>query len=150
MTSRPAPSSPPTVTSISVRRRLPSTAPTSAGSPGCWASSATPPPAPTRSRPRWVWLDGICTVAGDRPVRLIAITRLDRLLVKALERRREGRLTSGVLIEVLAEATGSSAVEATDRLVNARRAARNTDRPVGRTPVRQLSRELHGPETSLR
>jgi hypothetical protein len=55
-----------------------------------------------------------------------------------------------VLIDLLAETTGSSAVEVADRLVDASRATRDADRTVDRTPVRQLFRELPGPETSLR
>lgn len=113
---------------------------------------------PDPERAAVVWFDGTYTVDGGRPVRLISTTSLDRLLAQALERRRDGRLTPGVLIDLLAETTGSSTVEVADRLVDARRAARAADRhldtaadrTVDRTPVRQLSRELPGPETSLR
>jgi hypothetical protein len=100
------------------------------------------------------WHDGTYTIDEGRPVRLVSTTSLDRLLAQAAERRRDGRLTPGVLIDLLAETTGSSAVEVADRLVAARRAARDADRTVDRqadrTPVRQISRELPGPETSLR
>jgi hypothetical protein len=109
---------------------------------------------PDPERAAVVWFDGTYTIDSGRPVRLISTTRLDRLLAQAAERRRDGRLTPGVLIDLLAETTGSSTVEVADRLVAARRAAHAADRhlatPADRTPVRQLSRELPGPETSLR
>ncbi|MFA9432845.1 hypothetical protein [Egicoccus sp. AB-alg2] len=109
---------------------------------------------PDPERAAVVWFDGTYTVDGGRPVRQIATSSLDRLLAEAIERRRDGRLTPGVLIDLLAETTGSSTVEVADRLVAARRAARDADRTVdrqaGRPPVRQLTRELPGPETSLR
>jgi hypothetical protein len=109
---------------------------------------------PDPGRAAVVWFDGTYTIDEGRPVRLVSTTSLDRLLAQAAERRRDGRLTPGVLIDLLAEATDSSAVEVADRLVAARRAARDADRSVDRqadrTPVRQLSRELPGPETSLR
>ena len=113
---------------------------------------------PDPERAAVVWFDGTYTVDSGRPVRLISTTSLDRLLADAIERHRDGRLTPGVLIDLLAETTGSSAVEVADRLVAARRAARAADRTLDaaadrtleRTPVRQLSRELPGPEPSLR
>jgi hypothetical protein len=105
---------------------------------------------PDPERAAVVWFDGTYTIDAGRPVRLVAATSLDRLLAQASERRRDGRLTPGVLIDLLAETTGSSAVEVADRLVDARRATRDADRTVDRTPVRQLFRELPGPETSLR
>jgi hypothetical protein len=113
---------------------------------------------PDPERAAVVWFDGTYTIEGGRPVRLVSTTSLDRLLAQAIERRRDGRLTPGVLIDLLAETTGSSTVEVADRLVAARRAARDAsrraardvDRAVDRPPVRQISRELPGPETSLR
>jgi hypothetical protein len=105
---------------------------------------------PDPERAAVVWFDGTYTVDDGRPVRLIATPSLDRLLAQAAERRRDGRLTPGVLIDLLAETTGSSAVEVADRLAAARRAARTTDHQLDHTPTRQLSRELSGPETSLR
>jgi hypothetical protein len=105
---------------------------------------------PDPERAAVVWHDGTYTIDDGRPDRLVSITSLDRLLTQAIERRRDGRLTPGVLIDLLAETTGSSAVEVADRLVAARRAARTTDRQLDRTPTRQLSRELSGPETPLR
>jgi hypothetical protein len=108
------------------------------------------PARPDPGRAAVVWFDGTYTIASGRPVRLVSTTSLDRLLAQAIERRRDGRLTPGVLIDLLAETTGSSTVEVADRLVAARRATRTVDRQGDRTPVRQLSRELAGPETSLR
>jgi hypothetical protein len=110
---------------------------------------------PDPERAALVWHDGTYTIDGGRPVRLVSTTALDRLLAQAAERRRDGRLTPGVLIDLLAETTGSSTVEVAnrlvaDRLVAARRATRTTDHQLDRTPTRQLSRELPGPETSLR
>jgi hypothetical protein len=109
---------------------------------------------PDPERAAVVWHDGTYTIDSGRPTRLVATPSLDRLLAQAIERRRDGRLTPGVLVDLLAETTGSSTVEVADRLVAARRAARDAartvDRPVDRTPVRQISRELPGPETSLR
>lgn len=116
-------------------------------------SAARPDP----ERAAVVWFDGTYAVDSGRPVRLVSTTSLDRLLAQAIERRQDGRLTPGVLIDLLAESTGATAVEVADRLVEARRAARDADRDArtvdgqaDRTPVRQLSRELPGPETSLR
>jgi hypothetical protein len=109
---------------------------------------------PDPERAAVVWFDGTYTIDSGRPVRLVSTASLDRLLAQAAERRRDGRLTPGVLIDLLAETTGASTVEVADRLVAARRAARDADRTVDRQadrpPVRQLSRELPGPETSLR
>jgi hypothetical protein len=113
---------------------------------------------PDPERAAVVWHDGTYTADDGRPVRLVSTASLDRLLAQAAERRRDGRLTPGVLIDLLAETTGSSVVEVADRLATARRAdrtndrraARDTDHQFDRTPVRQLSRELSGPETSLR
>jgi hypothetical protein len=109
---------------------------------------------PDPERAALVWHDGTYTIDSGRPVRLVSTTALDRLLSQAAERRRDGRLTPGVLFDLLAESTGSSAVEVADRLVAAHRDIRTVDRhldaPADRTPVRQPSRELPGPETSLR
>jgi hypothetical protein len=105
---------------------------------------------PDPERAALVWHDGTYTIDSGRPLRLVATTALDRLLSQAAERRRDGRLTPGVLIDLLAETTGSSVVEVADRLVATRRAVRTTDHQLDRTPTRQLSRELSGPETSLR
>jgi hypothetical protein len=109
---------------------------------------------PDPERAAVVWFDGTYTVDSGRPIRLISTPSLDRLLAQAAERRRDGRLTPGVLIDLLAETTGHSAVEVADRLVAARRADRTNDRPADRhldvAPVRQLSRELPGPDRSLR
>jgi hypothetical protein len=109
---------------------------------------------PDPERAALVWHDGTYTIDSGRPLRLVATTALDRLLSQAAERRRDGRLTPGLLIDLLAETTGSSVVEVADRLVAARRAARTSDRHLDaqadRPPVRQISRELPGPETSLR
>jgi hypothetical protein len=109
---------------------------------------------PDPERAAVVWIDGTYTIDSGRPIRLVATTTLDRLLTQTAERRRDGRLTPGVLIDLLAEATGHSAVEVADRLVAARRAARTTDRrtdrPLDVALDRQLSRELPGPDRSLR
>jgi hypothetical protein len=105
---------------------------------------------PDPERAAVVWFDGTYTIYSGRPVRLVATATLDRLLTQAAERRRDGRLTPGVLIDLLAETTGSSAAEVADRLVAARHAARDVDRQVDLAPVRQLSRELPGPDRSLR
>jgi hypothetical protein len=109
-------------------------------------SAARPDP----ERAAIVWNDGTYTIEDGRPVRFTTTADLNRLLEQAIERRHDGRLTPGVLIELVAEATGSDTVEVAERLVAARRAAREADQPVDRSPVRQLSRELPGPETSLR
>ena len=105
---------------------------------------------PDPERAAVVWHDGTYAIAGGRPVRLLKAASLDRLLADAVERRRDGRLTPGVLIDLLAETTGSSTVEVVDRLADARRAARTADRNLDHAPARPLSRELPGPEISLR
>jgi hypothetical protein len=87
---------------------------------------------PDPERAAVVWFDGTYTIDGGRPVRLVATTTLDRLLAQAAERRRDGRLTPGVLIDLLAEATGSNVVEVADRLVDACHADRTNDRPANR------------------
>jgi hypothetical protein len=147
MTSRPAPSSPPTATRTWAHPRPPSTAPDIGRLAGLLGQLGHPAARPDPEQAAVVWLDG-------RPVRLRSTASLDRQLAQAIERRRDGRLTPGVLLEVLAEATGTEAVEVADRLGAARRVARNVarhpERTVDRTPARQLSRELPGPDRSSR
>ena len=101
---------------------------------------------PDPERAAVVWHDGTYGIDNGRPVRLLKTASLDRLLAEAIERRRDGRLTPGVLIDLLAETTGSGTAEVAERLADARRAARNADR----TPARQLSRDLPGSEATLR
>ncbi len=105
---------------------------------------------PDPERAAVVWHDGTFGIDGGRPVRLRKAASLDRLLADAVERRRDGRLTPGVLIDLLAETTDSSTVEVVDRLADARRAAHDANRTVDRMSARLLSRELPGPEISLR
>lgn len=105
---------------------------------------------PDPERAAVVWFDGTYTIADGHPVRLTSPLDLEPLLEQAIERRRDGRLTPSVLIELVAEATGRDTAEVADQLVAARRAAHDADRPLDRAPVRQLSRELPGPEASLR
>jgi hypothetical protein len=109
-------------------------------------SAARPDP----ERAAILWSDGTYTIEDGRPVRLTTTPDLDRLLEQAIERRHDGRLTPSVLIELVAEATGTDTIEVAERLVAARRTAREADQAVDRPHVRQLSRELPGPETSLR
>ena len=101
---------------------------------------------PDPERAAVIWHDGTYGIDNGRPVRLLKTASLDRLLAEAIERRRDGRLTPGVLIDLLAETTGSGTAEVAERLADARRAARNADR----TPARQLSRDLPGSEATLR
>jgi hypothetical protein len=105
---------------------------------------------PDPERAAILWSDGTYTIEDGRPVRLTTTADLNRLLEQAIEGRHDGRLTPSVLIELVAEATGTDIIEVADRLVAARRAAHEADHPLDRTPGRQLSRELPGPETSLR
>ena len=105
---------------------------------------------PDPERAAVVWFDDTYTIEGGTPVRMTAAANLDRLLDQAIRRRRDGQLTPGTVIDLLAEATGQSTFEVAEQLTAARQAARDADRAVERTPGRQLSRELSGPETSLR
>ena len=105
---------------------------------------------PDPERAAVVWFDDTYTIEGGTPVRMTAAANLDRLLDQAIRRRRDGQLTPGTVIDLLAEATGQSTFEVAEQLTAARQTARDADRAVERTPGRQLSRELSGPETSLR
>ena len=112
---------------------------------------------PDPERAAVVWGDGVYTVTGGRAVRLIPTVELDRLLAEAIERRRDGRLTPGVLIDLLVVVTGHSSREVTDRLVDARHAARDAadhtslsdDRRPDDTTTGQPSREPSDPEVRL-
>ena len=105
---------------------------------------------PDPERAAVVWFDDTYTIEDGSPVRMTAAADLDRLLDQAMKRRRDGQLTPGTVVDLLAEATGQSTFEVAEQLTAARQAGRDGDRAVGRTPGRQLSRELSGPETSLR
>lgn len=103
---------------------------------------------PDPERAAIVWCDGLYTVDDRRPVRLTPTTGLDRLLDQLVARRVDDRLSAGALVELFADATGAELVDVADRLVEARR-ARDTERR-GLAHVRELSRDLPGPESSPR
>ena len=103
---------------------------------------------PDPQRAAVVWFDETYTIDDDIPVRMTAAANLDRLLHQAIQRRRDGQLTPGDVIELLAEATGHATFEVADQLHVARRNLRNDPRQ--RDDDRQLSRRPSGPETSLR
>ena len=105
---------------------------------------------PDPGRAAVVWFDETYTIDDDIPVRMTAAANLDRLLHQATQRRRDGQLTPGDMIELLAEATGHSTFEVAAQLHAARRSLRDNPRHLGDDADRQLSRRLSGPETSLR
>ena len=101
---------------------------------------------PDPGRAAVVWFGETYTIDGGTPVRMTPAANLDRLLNQAIERRQDGRLTPGSVIDLLAEATGQSTFEVAEQLTAARQTVRRQDR----TDDRQLTRRLSGPETSLR
>jgi hypothetical protein len=72
------------------------------------------------------------------------------LLADAIERRHDGRLTPGAIIETLAEAAGVDQLEVLRQLTEARRAARDVDRDADRHPAGLVARDLQGPDISSR
>ena len=105
---------------------------------------------PDPGRAAVVWFDETYTIDEDIPVRMAAAANLDRLLQQTIQRRRDGQLTPGDVIELLAEATSQSTFEVADQLHAARRSLRDDSRQIDDDASRQLSRRLSGPETSLR
>jgi hypothetical protein len=109
------------------------------------------PGRPDPERAAVVWFDGVYTVDGDRPVRHQPSPALTTLLEAAIEKRHDGRLTPGAIIETLAEATGVDQIEVLRQLTEARRtAARDVGRDVDRHPAGLLARDLSGPDLSSR
>jgi hypothetical protein len=108
------------------------------------------PGRPDPERAAVVWFDGVYTIDGDRPVRHQPQPVLSSLLAEAFEKRHDGRLTPGAIIETLAEATGVDQLEVLRQLTEARRAARDADRTNDRHPAGLLARDLSGPDLSSR
>ena len=105
---------------------------------------------PDPERAAVIWFGETYTVDAGTPLRMTPAAHLDRLLDQAMKRRRDGQLTPGTVIDLLAEATGHSSVEVAEHLTAARHAARQPAGRDGHDHGRQLSRQLPGPETSLR
>ena len=104
------------------------------------------PARPDPERAAVVWVDGVYTIEHGRPRRMTATARLSRLLGEAIDTRREGRITPGALIELVAEATGTTTLETAEQLEVARQLVRRADaRPNGSS-----SQRLAGPETPAR
>ena len=101
---------------------------------------------PDPGRAAVVWFGETYTVEDGTPVRMTPAANLDRLLNQAIERRRDGQLTPGTVIDLLAEATGHTTLEVAEQLTAGRQAASRQDRTDGR----ELARRLSGPESSLR
>ena len=93
-----------------------------------------------------VWVDGVYTVEHGRPNRMTATARLSRLLGEAIDARREGRISPSMLIELVAEATGTTTLQAAEQLEAARQIARRADAH----PNARTSQRLSGPETPAR
>jgi hypothetical protein len=109
------------------------------------------PTQPDAERAAVVWFDGVYTIDGDRPVRHRPQPVLTALLADAIEKRHDGRLTPGAIIETLAEVTGVDQLEVLRQLTEARRtAARDVDRDLDRHPAGLLARDLSGPDLSSR
>lgn len=88
--------------------------------------------------------DGVYTIEQGRPERMTATTRLSELLGEAIGARRDGRMNPSVLIELVAEATGTTTLETAEQLELAREIARRADaRPNGSS-----SHRLAGPGRS--
>jgi hypothetical protein len=104
------------------------------------------PARPDPERAAVVWVDGVYTIEHGRPKRMTATARLSRLLGEAIEARREGRISPGALIELVAEATGTTTLQAAEQLEVARQIARRTDA----RPNAHTSQRLSGPGTSAR
>ena len=113
---------------------------------GLLSQLGRPAVAPDPEQAAVIWFDGVYTIEAGRPQRMTATVRLSRLLADAIEARRDGRLTPNVLIELVAEATGTSMVDTAEQLRVARQIARRTDRQ----PERASSRHLAGPDTTSR
>ena len=101
---------------------------------------------PDPERAAVVWVDGVYTIERGRPKRMTATVRLSRLLGEAIDARREGRISPGALIELVAEATGTTTLETAEQLNAARRIARRADA----LPNAEASQRLAGPGTSAR
>ena len=93
-----------------------------------------------------VWVDGVYTIEHGRPKRMTATARLSRLLGEAIDARREGRISPSALIELVAEATGTTTLKTAEQLELARQIARRADAH----PNAQTSQRLSGPETPAR
>jgi hypothetical protein len=104
------------------------------------------PARPDPERAAVVWVDGVYTIEQGQPRRMTATARLSELLGAAIEARREGRITPGLLIELVAEATGTTTLETAEQLKAARQLARRADA----RPNAQTSQRLAGPGTSAR
>jgi hypothetical protein len=109
------------------------------------------PGRPDPERAAVVWFHGVYTVDGDRPVCHQPQPVLTALLADAIEKRHDGRLTPGAIIETLAEVTGVDQLEVLRQLTEARRAARDVHgRDADRHPAGLLARDLSGPDLSSR
>jgi hypothetical protein len=104
------------------------------------------PGRPDPERAAVVWVDGVYTIEHGRPKRMTATVRLSRLLGEAIDARREGRIMPGALIELVAETTGTTALETGEQLKAARQLARRADA----RPNAQTLQRLAGPETPAR
>ena len=105
---------------------------------------------PDPERAAVAWFGETYTIEAGTPVRMTPAAHFDRLLDRAMKRRRDGQLTPGTVIDLLAEATGHSTFEVAEQLSAARLAARQSAGRDRQDHGRQLSRHLPGPETSLR
>ena len=105
---------------------------------------------PDPERAAVVWFGETYTVDAGTPTRMTPAANLDRLLDQAIRRRRDGQLTPHAVIELLAEATGHSRVEVAEQLTATRQATRQPADRDRQDHGRQLTRQLPGPETSLR
>jgi hypothetical protein len=74
-----------------------------------------------------VWVGGVYTIEQGRPERITATVRLSWLLDEAIGARRDGRISPRALIELVAEATGTTTLETAEQLELARQIARRPE-----------------------